>query len=109
MVEMKKTQIKDPEPDYLEDEHYLERCVLDSAIDETLQILEEEILNKDNDLVEYHCPYCDFKSDYFNIVVIHIACTINCSKKQESQPCYPVMSYKSDNTWNLFHKEEDPT
>ena len=80
------------------EDHYLERCVLDSAIDEALEILEEEIFKHGikPTSVEYHCPYCSFKSDFFNIVAIHIACTMSCSEKSAQNPCYPIMREKKE-------------
>jgi hypothetical protein len=78
------------------DDHYLERCALDSAIDDLIFTLEEEIEARgiQPTLVEYHCPYCDFTSEFFYVVTIHIACTLSCSEKSEKQPCYPIQKVK---------------
>lgn len=38
----------------------------------------------------YGCPYCNFTSEFFYGVDLHIVYTENCYRSSKIQPCYPV-------------------
>ena len=47
-------------------------------------------LRKIDVLYAYGCPYCNFTSEFFNGVDLHIAYSKKCYRYSQIQPCYPI-------------------
>lgn len=65
----------------------VEECILPALKEEMKEA--REGLRKIDVRYLYGCPYCNFKSRFFNCVDLHIAFTEKCYKYYQGSPCYP--------------------
>jgi hypothetical protein len=64
--------------------------------EEILPFLKEETkdarkgLRNKSVLYSYGCPYCNFKTEFFYCVCLHIAYNEKCYRASQVSPCYPI-------------------
>jgi len=66
----------------------VEECILPALKEEIYEY--RKGLRKIDVLYAYGCPYCNFTSEFFNGVDLHIAYSKKCYRYSKIQPCYPI-------------------
>jgi len=78
-------------------EDEIEDAVWEMGMEEaSLPLLKEEMrearkgLRRKDVKYLYKCPYCNFKSEFFHCIDLHIGYSEKCYKYSQKDPCYPI-------------------